>query len=386
MVYLQLAVLHRALTADSVKPTDHSQAPVTMTPATFWTSATRRTWLSTHCGYCDSTCSLEHLEQHIHEQHADLLPDAQRLLPTCVCPEIHCCNVAEAIIDQCPLALNLALRQLRHATLRDLAGGHDDAARRHLREFPDGTSLAGSQAFEGARRGIKRYLKPATKVDAAVGSVGTPPREPVAGVGHSGHVHSVSPTGHCEHDPYFGAVHQELEAISGPAEGDAVLAATVTTLSQQLLERMLKVAQSAQTSEIWQEALQRSILTEQGSWPFLAWNPKERKICVMDKPPLSMTCVQRLLEELVELLADPQAVVRFKCLKTSDLENSQVKVLPWMLQIGMRHQRLHALLHQLVASSVWSLILGRLRPHTVRENPLASNLARASTGLLPRKR
>ena len=53
----------------------------------------------------------------------------------------------------------------------------------------------------------------------------------------------------------------------------------------------------------------------------------------MNKQAITMTSMQSLLEELVDLTRDPTAVVRFKSLKASDQDSAQLKVLPWMLQI-----------------------------------------------------
>ena len=159
----------------------------------------------------------------------------------------------------------------------------------------------------------------------------------------------------------------------------------VMLIAQTLLDRMLKIAQAPTTSEIWQEAVKHMILTEHGGWNFLTWNAKEKRMQPTEKAPISMTSAQSMLEELVELIRDPKAVVRFKRLKASNLDSKQVKVMPWMLQINMRRQRLHELLQTLSTSAVWNLMLGRLRPHTIRENPLATDLVKTSNGLF-RKR
>ena len=150
----------------------------------------------------------------------------------------------------------------------------------------------------------------------------------------------------------------------------------VMLIAQTLLDRMLKIAQAPTTSEIWQEAVKHMMHD-----PYRAWG---LELLDMECHG-SMTSVQSMLEELVELIRDPQTVVRFKCLKASDLDSKQVKVMPWTLQINMRHQRLHELLQTLSTSAVWNLMLGRLRPHTIRENPLATDLVKTSNGLF-RKR
>ena len=68
-----------------------------------------------------------------------------------------------------------------------------------------------------------------------------------------------------------------------------------------------------------------------------------------------MTSMQSLLEELIELIRDPTAVVRLKSLKASDQDSQQTKIMPWTLQVSLRHHRLYEVLQMLSASSVWSL-------------------------------
>ena len=154
----------------------------------------------------------------------------------------------------------------------------------------------------------------------------------------------------------------------------------MTMISHALLDRMLKVAQASTTMEIWQEAIRHNLITEAGAWNYLSWNQQTKQVQVTQKTLISMTSMQSLLEELIELIRDPTAVVRLKSLKASDQDSHQTKIMPWVLQVSLRHQRLYEVLQMLSASSVWSLLLGRLRPHTVRDNPIAASLARGSYG------
>ena len=102
----------------------------------------------------------------------------------------------------------------------------------------------------------------------------------------------------------------------------------VTMISQTLLDRMLKVTQATTTMDIWQEAIRHSLI-ETG-------NQQTKQVQVMQKQAISITSTQSLLEELVELIWDPAAVVRFKSLKASDQDTNQTKIMPCMLQVSVR--------------------------------------------------
>lgn len=63
-------------------------------------------------------------------------------------------------------------------------------------------------------------------------------------------------------------------------------------ITQTLLDRMLKVAQSQPSMEIWQEALRHQLITESGCWNYLSWNQKDRQVQVMNKSPISITSME----------------------------------------------------------------------------------------------
>ena len=161
--------------------------------------------------------------------------------------------------------------------------------------------------------GIKRYLRPTVKPDSHVGLPGSASREAIQDTfilflqpGQS----SILPLIHQATQQWKQEVEQKQAMMS-------LRLKLITTISQTLLDRMLKVAQAQPTMEIWQEALKHQLITESGGWNYLTWSQKDRQLQVMKKPAISMTSMQSLLEELVELTRKPTAVVRFKSLKAT---------------------------------------------------------------------
>lgn len=97
------------------------------------------------------------------------------------------------------------------------------------------------------------------------------------------------------------------------------------------------------------------------------------------KKPLSMKHMQKMAEELVEIASQETELIRFKCLKPQELELTTSRISPWLIQLSLRQNRLHELLHLLTGSSVWLLIQGRLRPHQIKDNQLVVALSKASS-------
>lgn len=63
------------------------------------------------------------------------------------------------------------------------------------------------------------------------------------------------------------------------------------------------------------------------------------------------------------------------------LELTTSKIGPWLVQLSLRQNRLHELLHHLTGNAVWMLVQGRLRPHQIKRNQLAMALSKASSSL-----
>ena len=157
-------------------------------------------------------------------------------------------------------------------------------------------------------------------------------------------------------------------------------------LVQLLSERFGQLAQATGNSELWKEAIASSMLTSAGAWPYLMWCPKDRRLKMTDRTPIPMVKMQSQIEELVEISTQQDQIIRFKSLKATGENMEASQVCPWLIQVSMRHQRLWELLQLLSGSALWLLIQARLRPHQMRENPLASALAKNSVDRYPKKK
>ena len=157
------------------------------------------------------------------------------------------------------------------------------------------------------------------------------------------------------------------------------------TIVQQLQDRFLRIATSKVGSEIWKEGITHQVITEHGSWPYLAWNPKEKRLVPTDKTALSMTTMQSLIEELVEIASQGESVLRLKSLKPESRDGAKPQVSPWLLQLHPRKERIHEILMLLTASSIWCLVMGRVRPHINKENHAAAQLIKVCNSLSKRK-
>ena len=345
MVYTQLAILHTALQSQqepSLALSSEAQEPSIAERAQMFWQPEWSTWLSSHCSVCKIECAPHLMEEHHRTHHDQLIQPALELYDNCVSPTPWCCNhcwLTEGVVETCPLTLNIAVKPACHATARPVSGRPDGADLRHLRGSDRIKTGPTSEKTETrARKGIERFLRPAPKGGSTSDHSGLEARKPTSGPGSAGHVHPVLSTGAASILPQIQQATQQWKQLMEKRETTQSLRlCLVMLIAQTLLDRMLKIAQASTTSEIWQEAVKPLILTEHGGWNFLTWNAKEKRMQPTDRTPISMTSMQSMLEELVELIRDPQAVVRFKCLKASDLDSKLVKVMPWMLQINMRH-------------------------------------------------
>ena len=157
-------------------------------------------------------------------------------------------------------------------------------------------------------------------------------------------------------------------------------------LFQTLLDRVLRLAQALPGHEMLKEAVQHQVLDEQYNWPYLSWDPDHKKMKISAEKPITMQKMQKLAEELVELATQEIELTRFKCLKLQEMELTSAKISPWLIQLSLRQDRLHELLHLLTGNSVWMLNQGRLRPHHAKQNQLATALSKASSSLSKHRR
>ena len=144
---------------------------------------------------------------------------------------------------------------------------------------------------------------------------------------------------------------------------------------QEILERFTKLQAKGSQDPIWAKGIQQSILIQDGTWPFLQWDPTQRKLQILpNKTPIAGEKIQSALEELLELMKNPNNLLRFKSLQPPSFNSSKKTVAPFLIQVTLRDSRLYDTLLWLSHNSVWTLIEARLRQHMVRPTQLVMQL------------
>ena len=141
-------------------------------------------------------------------------------------------------------------------------------------------------------------------------------------------------------------------------------------LFQDLMDRIQKLLDAPEGSELMQKAMDAMILLPDRTFPYLEWNPIKKALQVSKKTPLSLNKMHQNCTEMLDMLSDPSIIQRFHALPVK--ENSNVA--PWRLQVSLRADRPWELLQALASSSVWTLMATSLKPHSRMQSPLALQL------------
>ena len=141
-------------------------------------------------------------------------------------------------------------------------------------------------------------------------------------------------------------------------------------LFQDLMDRIQKLLDAPEGSELMQKAMDAMILLPDRTFPYLEWNPVKKALQVSKKTPLSLNKMHQNCTEMLDMLSDPSIIQRFHALPVK--ENSNVA--PWRLQVSLRADRPWELLQALASSSVWTLMATSLKPHSRMQSPLALQL------------
>lgn len=129
------------------------------------------------------------------------------------------------------------------------------------------------------------------------------------------------------------------------------------TLTKEIHRRVLQMSTSGKGMELWDRAVERGILHQDGSWPYQRWSHADSKLIPAARPPLPMARLLKQLQHMEELLEDSTHVVRFQSLK------AQPTTVPWFLQISMRTNEIWLILTELQQLAMWSLLGLTLKAH-----------------------
>ena len=142
---------------------------------------------------------------------------------------------------------------------------------------------------------------------------------------------------------------------------------------QEILDRFTKLQSKDHQDPLWQKAIQQNLITPEGLWPFLQWDPTQKKLQVLpNKTPIKGEKIQKALEDLLECMKNPALLLRFKSLQPP--QTSKKTVIPYLIQVSLRDNHLYDTLLWLSHNSVWMLVEARLRQHMVRPTQLVSQI------------
>jgi len=97
-----------------------------------------------------------------------------------------------------------------------------------------------------------------------------------------------------------------------------------------LQTRAIKVSECKVGDPLLQACMDRKLLLEDMSWPFLKWDPSTKALIIDKKKAVSMVKMLQHLEELCEDMRDPTLVVRFQGLPMTNPQSA----IPWKLQLN----------------------------------------------------
>ncbi|CAL1139387.1 unnamed protein product [Cladocopium goreaui] len=132
-------------------------------------------------------------------------------------------------------------------------------------------------------------------------------------------------------------------------------------LAETLLHRVTKLAQCSPEDPLMKVALEQGLLTQEGHFPYQRWNAQAQCLKTTNHQPITIQRMIKYSEQMVEILKDPCATVKFHSLRPLSTE----AIVPWMWQISMRSDDLQVLLTTLQGSTVWSLLGLSLKPHAL---------------------
>ncbi|CAL1140453.1 unnamed protein product [Cladocopium goreaui] len=139
-----------------------------------------------------------------------------------------------------------------------------------------------------------------------------------------------------------------------------------------LLTRLTKLGETKDGSEVQQAAISNLILLPDKTCPYLEWDMSQKQLKVSQRPPLSLTRLHQLCQDMLEALTDVNLVTAFHALPTSNQE-----VAPWKLTLSLRADAPWQNMQVLSHSAIWLLMATSLKPHGQKQSPLAQSLQQA---------
>eukprot|EP00435_Cladocopium_sp_Y103_P007029 s1036_g2.t1 len=161
---------------------------------------------------------------------------------------------------------------------------------------------------------------------------------------------------------------------------DALKSKTMLSLRQHLMLTLLKALRArmdqliaAQDTEaLYTTSVQKGLILADRSFPFHRWDSASRQLVLDKKAPISAKKMAQHLDELQEMMLDRELVVRFHALRPPSTQGDAP--IPWRLQVHMRADRPYELLFQMAHNSIWMLLGASMKPHTMGQSSMATQL------------
>ncbi len=106
------------------------------------------------------------------------------------------------------------------------------------------------------------------------------------------------------------------------------------------------------------------------------WNPKTKSLKINEDKKAILVQDMAALQQFQQHLPNPDSVIRFHFMETN---KPDLQVIPWKLELGLRLDAIHEVVHQLCHNAVGQLICWGVRPNGLQQSKLAEQLQNALT-------
>lgn len=137
-----------------------------------------------------------------------------------------------------------------------------------------------------------------------------------------------------------------------------------------LLNRLTQISKASKTDKLVQACIQKKLLLEDMSLPYLKWDHAQQQLTLDKKRPVQLPKMMEHIQDLLEDIRDPTLILRFHGMATKNKQGS----IPWRLQLNLRSNRAYDLLQELAHSAVWLLQGSSLKVQTIHQSGLAKAL------------
>ena len=133
-------------------------------------------------------------------------------------------------------------------------------------------------------------------------------------------------------------------------------------LLQELLTRVVQLQESQPGQQLWDTAVTKQTILQDGSWVYMKWSPSDQQLIPTKRTPIPMGQMVKLLKVLIAALQDNMHVLRFQSLRTQQ-------------EVTLRDSELWATFNELTGNSVWGLMAMSLKRHQQVYSKPAQQLA-----------